>query len=175
LAGDGAVTVWRGPGVDVGRRGSLGGRGRGAGGQDAGGDTGYAGCGVCWGMLSSGPAARSDTAGWSAGWSEPTLARTRDNVGQRRSMRFRAHARRQRSMRFREAGGRLPPAGLVGGGLKGGRQRPYLRATHGVCLWADLRASGGWRMEALTAMLACAAGRRDATPLCLSKGLLGRG
>jgi hypothetical protein len=80
LAGDGAVTVWRGPGVDVGRRGSLGGRGRGAGWQDAGGDTGYAGCGVCWGMLSSGPAARSDTAGWSAGWSEPTLARTRDNV-----------------------------------------------------------------------------------------------
>jgi hypothetical protein len=57
-------------------------------GQDAGGYTGWIGWGICWGMLSSGPAARSGTAGCSD--SEPSrvralrLTRVRTRVWERR-------------------------------------------------------------------------------------------
>ena len=133
-------------------------RGSGAGGVGlyAGGDTGWVGCGVCWGMLSSGPAAQSGA----AGCSEPSLARalshTRVLTGWTAAA---VDARGQRGSReagdWWEAGERRE----AGTGLE--------RDTRRVMVWAGWRVSGGWRREALTAMLACAAGRTDAAHLSL--------
>jgi hypothetical protein len=152
--------------VDVQRRGggeSLEGVGRNVikcGGLDAGGDTGWVGCGVCWDIQSSRPANHSGT----AGCSEPSLARAlsltcvrtwvsvllwRRGVHMCTGVRGEADERR-----------------VLEGGMFG-PERMLVRA--------DWRASGGWRREELTAMLACAAGRRDAAPLCLPKGPLGGG
>jgi hypothetical protein len=65
--------------------------------------------------------------------------------------------------------------GLVGGGPFEKREAGAGPVTDArlALVRAGWRASGGWQRQALTAMLACAAGRTDAAPRRCSKGPLG--
>jgi hypothetical protein len=100
-----------------------------AGGLRTGCVTGWVGCGVCWGMLSSGPAAQSGT----AGYSEPPLARALSLT----RVRMRVSGRRRRrwvgaAAAVHAGSGALGRRGSGWKPVKGVRQGPGLSATLGV-------------------------------------------
>jgi hypothetical protein len=111
---------------------------------------------------SSGPAGRFTSAQQAvATTSEPSLAHAPSLT----RVRARVNVRRRRRVDVCGCGG----AQSIGAGS---RQGPGPRATCGV-YWCTQ--AGECQEEALTAMLACTAARRDATSLCLLLRLLGGG
>ena len=128
--------------------------------QDVDIDSGWIGCGVYWGMLSSGPASHSGT----AGYSEPSCMRLLSAGGGGVGCTGRRRLTRSRGVAVWWDAGERREAGV---GPEGDTRRVLVRAG-----WIG---SSGWRKEALTAMLACDAGRIYAAHRCLSFRQVGGG